>query len=209
MSRLDELVRNGVRVVGADESSLERDIPAEDLAPRASRQPLSFGTPADVTDFAPVYNEAGIAPPGHGYGVDKVADMLENSRLAVLGQEARAAAVLAALEAADVPIHDVIEDALRRDRALEAFREAKRRELEELKARNEARTRAIKEEFETMLRERNTEMASLKQTIEDAVASFAELQTRKRKEEERLQEVTSHLVEGPGGSLPAPGGKAR
>jgi len=41
--------------------------------------------------------------------------MLGSKRLASMGREVKAAAVLAALEAASVPIRDVIKDAVLRD----------------------------------------------------------------------------------------------
>ncbi len=62
--------------------------------------------------------------------------MLESKRLATLGREVKATAVLAALEAAGVPLRDVIQDAVRRDKALDAFEAAKGREIQELHARS-------------------------------------------------------------------------
>ena len=35
-----------------------------------------------MVDFGAVYAEAGIELPPHGYGIDKVAEMLESKRLA-------------------------------------------------------------------------------------------------------------------------------
>ena len=143
--------------------------------------------PADVADFGAVYEEAGIELPLHGYGVDKVGEMLASPRLASLNREVRAAAVLAALEAAQVPPADVIQDAVKRDKALDAFEAAKRRELDELHAGAEARIAAIKEEIETFLREKNAEMEGLKQARETAERAFAD----------------SGRAQAPGGGAPA------
>jgi hypothetical protein len=108
----------------------------------------------------------------------------------------KATAVLAALEAAGVPIKDVIQDAVLRDKALDAFEAAKGRELQELHSRSEARIQAIKEEIETLLREKNAEMEELKKAVEVADQAFLQLQTRKRREEDRLQDVVAHFLEG-------------
>jgi uncharacterized protein YicC (UPF0701 family) len=152
---------------------------------------------ASVQSFEAVYDEAGIELPPHKYGVDKVSEMLESKRLANLGREVKATAVLAALEAAQVPIRDVIQDAVLRDKALDDFEAAKEREVQDLKAKSEARIAAIKDEIEALLRDKNAEIEGLKKAAEEAEQAFADLQTRKRKEEDRLHEVVSHFIEGP------------
>jgi hypothetical protein len=204
MSKIKDFVSKGVRLIVTDTGEgeplpgappRERDIPAEAFdtpPPRATRSAV----PASVEDFLAVYQEAGIELPPHGYGVDKVAEMLESKRLAPLGKEVKATAVLAALEAAQVGVRDVIQDAVRRDGALDAFEAAKEREVQELRERSDARVKTIKEEIERFLREMNAEIEGLKQAGETAGQAFAQLQARKHREEERLFEVVAHFVEG-------------
>jgi hypothetical protein len=204
MSKIKDFVSKGVRLIVTDTGEgeplpgappRERDIPAEAFdtpPPRATRSAV----PASVEDFLAVYQEAGIELPPHGYGVDKVGEMLESKRLAPLGKEVKATAVLAALEAAQVGVRDVIQDAVRRDGALDAFEAAKEREVQELRERSDARVKTIKEEIERFLREKNAEIEGLKQAGETAGQAFAQLQARKHREEERLFEVVAHFVEG-------------
>src|SRR5438093_1797412 len=202
MSKIKEFVSKGVRLIvtdteegGRPDAAREKEIPAEAFEappPRAARS----GVPATVEDFAAVYQEAGIELPAHGYGVDKVGEMLESKRLAPLGKEVKATAVLAALEAAQVSVRDVIQDAVRRDGALDAFEAAKEREVQELRERSDARVKTIKEEIERFLREKNAEIEGLKQAAEAAGQAFGQLQARKHREEERLYEVVAHFIEG-------------
>jgi hypothetical protein len=202
MSKIKEFVSKGVRLIVTDteegarsDAPREREIPAEAFEappPRTARSAV----PATVDDFSAVYQEAGIELPAHGYGVDKVSEMLESKRLAPLGREVKATAVLAALEAAQVGVRDVIQDAVRRDGALDAFEAAKEREVQELRERSEVRVKAIKEEIDRFLREKNAEIEGLKQASDAAAQAFTQLQARKRREEERLFEVVSHFVEG-------------
>jgi hypothetical protein len=205
MGKLTDIVNKGVRLIVTDsdaqqgapaEASREREIPPaafEDVAPpRVARSSVA----ASVDSFEAVYEEAGIQLPAHKYGVDKVAEMLESKRLASLGREVKATAVLAALEAAQVPIRDVIQDAVLRDKALDDFEAAKEAEVRELKAKSEARIGAIKDEIDSLLREKNAEIEGLKKAAEAAEQAFTELQARKRKEEDRLHEVVSHFIEG-------------
>jgi F0F1-type ATP synthase membrane subunit b/b' len=206
MSRLRDLVSKGVRLVVTNTEEGERttsppppprEIPAEEFTlPELDKPgPSPSAVPADVEGFDPVYDEAGIAAPAHGYGVAKAAEMLENKRLASLGREVKATAVLAALEAAGVSIKDVVTDAVRRDGALDAFEAAKERELTELKAASEERIASIRAEIEAFLKDKNAEIEGLKKAVEDASAAFAQLQIRKRREEDRLHDVVAHFVE--------------
>jgi len=205
MGKLTDIVNKGVRLIVTDTAGTappgeplpEREIPPaafEDVAPpRVARSTVA----ASVDSFEAVYDEAGIQLPAHKYGVDKVSEMLESKRLATLGREVKATAVLAALEAAQVPIRDVIQDAVMRDKALDEFEAAKEAEVKDLKAKSEARIAAIKDEIDALLREKNAEIEELKKAAEDAEQAFVELQARKRKEEDRLHEVVSHFIEGP------------
>jgi hypothetical protein len=201
MSKIKDFVSKGVRLIVTDTEGGVRPEAARDkeLAPEAFEaappRGARSGVPATVEDFSAVYQEAGIELPPHGYGVDKVGEMLESKRLAPLGKEVKATAVLAALEAAQVAVRDVIQDAVRRDGALDAFEAAKEREVQELRERSETRVKTMKEEIERFLREKNAEIEGLKQAADAAGQAFAQLLTRKHHEEERLYEVVAHFVE--------------
>ena len=207
MSSLKDLVSRGVRLIVAETPGssaeatptpqpAERDIPASEFEAEPPQPVVQSQVPADVDDFGAVYQEAGIELPLHGYGIDKVAEMLESKRLATLGREVKATAVMAALEAAQVPVREVIQDAVLRDKALDAFEAAKEREVSELRQASESRVEALKAEMDAYLRAKNTEIEQLKQAGDAAAAAFAKLQERKRREEQRLFDVVSHFIEG-------------
>jgi hypothetical protein len=206
MSKLKDLVSRGVRLIvaevpepgeaAAEAPAAEREIPAEAFEAAEPRRITRSEVPADVADFSAVFAEAGIELPAHGYGIDKVAEMLESKRLSTLSREVKASAVLAALEAAGVPLRDVIQDAVKRDKALDAFEAAKGREIQELHARTETRIEEIKAEMDAFLKERNAELERLKAEEEAQNRAFLELQTRKRREEDRLASLVAHFLEG-------------
>jgi len=211
MSRLKDLVSKGVRLVVVDTEQTassseaepdaepgvrEREIPAEAFEAAPPRTVAVSTVPAATEDFGAVYDEAGITLPAHGYGVDKVAEMLESKRLAALAPEVKATAVLAALEAAQVPVREVIQDAVLRDKALDAFEAAKQRELAELRQKCDARIQEIRDELDRILKEKNGEIEELKKATTGAQQAYETLRERKAKEEERLHKVVSHFVEG-------------
>ena len=236
MSKLSELVSKGVRLIVVDPDAAPapepearvpspppppqpsapvgrargRQVPAEVAQAAPPRRVVRSEVAADVQDFAAVYKEAGITLPPHGYGVDRIAEMLQGKRLSTLSREVRATAVLAALEAARVDVQDVIEDGIRRDKALDAFEAAKERELVERKASTETRVVSLRKDLDELLHKINSEIEKLKQESQEAEEAFAQLQIRKRQEEARLHDVVAHFVEGanpistgPGASGPA------
>jgi len=150
---------------------------------------------ADVADFKAVYAEAGITTPAHGYGVDKIAEMLANPRLGSRERDVRASAALAALEAAQVALRDVIDDAVLRHKALAAFEAAKAFELQAVKTRSRARIDALQEQVRVFLAARNGEIDSLNRAVQAARQQLAQLQARKQREEDRLLRVVTHFVE--------------
>jgi hypothetical protein len=217
MGKLSEIVNKGVRLIVSDPDSpppeesdgaapsspppppsMRRSTPAppETIDAAPPRRVTHSDVPAETTDFAAVYQEAGIELPAHGYGIEKVAEMLESKRLAPLAREVRATAVLAAVEAAGAPIRDVIQDAVRRDKALDAFEAAKEHEAQEIRAKNETEIKELNAQIEDMLKKVNAKIEELKAQSEAAARAFTQLQARKRKEEERLHDIVSHFIEG-------------
>ncbi len=208
MGKLSDIVNKGVRLIVTDSAQgppgvsppppPEREIPADELQVEPPRRLERSEVPADVADFAAVYSEAGITLPDHSYGIDKIAEMLENKRLASLGKDARATAVMVALEAAGVPLKDVIQDAVLRDKALDDFEAAKQREVAEVRARNQERIQKLNAEVEALVKKVGAEVEALKLESEQAEKAFGALQERKRKEEQRLHDVVGQFLEGGG-----------
>ena len=205
MSPLKELMSKGIRYIetpGGPASAPETG--SADAFAVASPPALSRSSvPLDVADWSAVYREAGVHPPPHGYGVDRIGEMLETKRFGSLDRETKRKAVLAALDAAGVSVRDVVQDAIARDHALEAFETFKQREVEELRGRTMGRIQTVQQELETVLRDSNAELDRLKRGTEEAVRAFSQFQERKRGEEKRLREFVSHFAKE--GDNPIPG----
>jgi hypothetical protein len=151
--------------------------------------------PADVADFATVYKGASVQAPAHGYGVDRVGDMLAHKSLAGLDKTVRASAVLAALDAAGVAIAEVIHDGLLRYKALVAFEAAKELELHQVRPRNERRVGELKAAVESFQKAKQAEIDALTRESGAAAAALTRLETRQRAEEERFHRTVSLFVE--------------
>jgi hypothetical protein len=206
MSRIADLVARGVHVTASNQAEgAPTEIPADFFEGGDVRPSTRFDSPADVTDFAAVYEEAQVPAPFGGYGVDRMAEILESRRLASLPREVRVAAVMASLEAAGVSLPQVVRDAVLRERALAAFVVAKERDVAALKQRVETRVATLRREIESFVSEKNAEIDGLTRGGDSAGSAFAQLQLRKRQEEERLRQVLSHFVEDSANPVPVGG----
>ena len=201
MSKVRTLVGRGVRLIeptGIADGSSERLV---EILPQAyGAKPPGQGPSklaAPIMDFGEVYRESRIEPPTHGYGIDKIESMLNHPRLVAIRPEQRAAAVLAALEAAGVEFTDVLRDAVLRDHAIERFALAKEAEMQAERLRAEDAVLRARQELDAFVTEKRSEVERLRREIKDAEERFAELQDRRRVEERRILEVSDHLSETP------------
>lgn len=197
MSKVRNLVGRGVRLIeptGLADGSSERLVEVLPQAYDAKLPDLPPSKlPAEIMDFGEVYREARVEAPAHGYGIDKIESMLNHPRLVALRPEQRAAAVLAALEAAGVEFTDVLRDAVVRDQAIERFALAKESEMQAERLRAEDAVIRARQELDTFVTEKRSEVERLRREIKEAEARFAEIQERRRVEERRILEVSDHL----------------
>ena len=92
-----------------------------EIAATISPEP-QFTTPVtDPTSFEEIYKAAEIPEAAKGYSILKVAQMLGSDHIRNLPSDVRKSSILVALDAAGVDIKEVIQDAIRRDRALDTY----------------------------------------------------------------------------------------
>lgn len=83
-----------------------------------------------------------------GYGIHKVVDMLNSDRIRDLSPDAKRASVLMALDAAGTSSDDLLNDALRRQSALDSYEVAQRKQVEDFEVRKNAENARIEAELE-------------------------------------------------------------
>ncbi len=183
---------------------------AEELVPEASdTPPTTLATPpVPSAEMSVVYESAKIAPPAHGYTVLKVAEMLHSEHIRALPAEVRRKSVLVALDAAGVTVEEIVEDAVRRDRALDTYERVLQQHVDKLVEATTADNRALEDEVAKRAAELR---AQIDENTRRAAAGQAELQAwrqRKQHEEALIAEAVGHFVsENPvtrSASAPAP-----
>ena len=186
-------------VPGASEAAAAPNIPTWKKPTTEASSVIGSTIPADVADFAIVYKGAGVSAPAHGYGIDRVAQMLAHKSLAGLDRSVKSSAVLAALDAAGVRVQEVLHDGLLRYKALVAFEAAKELEALATRPRNERRSEELKEAMASFQQKKSAEIDALTKETAGAVASLQRLKSRQRAEEDRFHRTVSLFVE----ALPA------
>ena len=152
----------------------------------------------DIPDFVAVYKAAGIQDPAHGYTANKVLEILSSPDLANLDSRAKAAALAGFLRmnpTGPVPIGDVVQDAVRRDQALDRFEDFLRTKLKARSEEKEKENARLQAEIDELLRKNREAMEANRRALEDEEARLAQWQLTKKAEERRLFEAVSPFVE--------------
>ena len=114
-------------------------------APAAEAAP---GPRAELLSYEDIYHAAGIMSPRSGYGIHKVVEMLNSERLRDLSNDVKCASVLMALDAAGTSVDEVLQDANRRQQALNSYEAGKKKQLEDFEASISGENAQIEAEME-------------------------------------------------------------
>jgi len=167
--------------------------PAKKAPVHSAREVPTFQV--DLSPMEDIYRAAGIMVPRKGYTINKVVEMLNSEHIRGLSKDMKRVALLMALDAAGVPIGEVLRDAkLRRD-ALDSHEAQQRKQVEAEWARKEQENIQIQAELESV---RAHYMARISRNL-DGVArekeTFESWVTLKRQECQSMAEAAELCVE--------------
>lgn len=196
MGKTIELVRAAMLMSGTESvKRLFEDDPEGVLEAVRSQTNSWADFPVEIDDFLPLYRAAGALAPEHGYGVDKALAVLDSHHLAPLSQEQKAAALLAIIETAGASLGDVAKEALARDHCLDSFEAARRKEVEEARAKSQASIQEIQKDIVSAMKEKRSEIEALRRLPEEATAQLSTLQRVVVGEDERLRRVQTAVLD--------------
>jgi hypothetical protein len=104
----------------------------------------------ELSSMEEIYRAAGIMIPRKGYSVRKVVDMLNSEHMSGLSKEMKRVALLMALDAASVPVDEVLQDAKIRLQALDVYEAAQQKQVEAEWARKAEEVLQIQAELESI-----------------------------------------------------------
>ena len=134
--------------------------------------------------------------------------MLHSEHIRNLPRDVKRSSVLVALEASGAPIQEVIEDAVKRDRALDTFERVQQKRLDELEARKAQENQQIQAEMDRIVAEHRARIQANNDEVAREKERFFAWRLKKQEEEQKISDAVSYFVtENPittGGSAAAP-----
>jgi hypothetical protein len=165
---------------------------AEDLVPAI--EPAGLSAPAAAVDLNEVYDAAKIAAPAHGYTVLKVADMLQSEHIRTLPTDVKRKSVMVALDAAGVKVTDIVEDAVKRDRALDTYERVLQKSLEARAAEVAAENTRLEDEIAKQVAGLRARIDENTRALAAEQQEFGAWQERKRQEESTIADAVGYFV---------------
>lgn len=157
------------------------------------KSPAAAGNLAEQP-FEAIYRDAGLGD--SPCSVDDLAKLLENPAVVNQPLNVKVIAVNLALTAKGVSQEVPIADAVRRDRALDAFQAMLDERARATEQRNSAQVQQLAQEVEEFLKRKQAEMDALRAEISEVKRQSLEFSVRREAEEQRLANLISPFLEG-------------
>jgi hypothetical protein len=165
-----------------------------EIASTVAMEP-KFTTPvSDPTSFDEIYKAAEIPPAPQGYSILKISQMLESEHIRNLPSDVKRSSVLVALDAAGVDIKDVVQDAVRRDRALDGYERVQQRAAEELEAHKTKDNSDIQAQIDKYVTEQRAKIQSNNEEVSREKERFTGWRLKKQQEEKKIAEAVGYFV---------------
>jgi hypothetical protein len=152
----------------------------------------------DVPDFPAIYKAAGVSDPVHGYSAYKVLEIFASPGFASLDTRAKAAALAGFLNmnpTGPVPVTDIVQDAVRRDQALDKFEEFLRGKIASRSEQIDQENAQLQAEIDEVTRRNREKMEANRVALENEQARLSRWLVLKRAEERKLFDAVNPFVE--------------
>ena len=174
-------------------SDLVANEPAPKIAPPPAA-PASAKVNLAEEPFEEIYKAAGL--PASQCSVDDLAKLLENPMVANQPTNIKVVAVNLTLSAKNLTTEEPIADALRRDRALDAYQAMLAERVVTIEQRNAAKLQQISQEVEEYLKRKQAEMDALKAEVATVKTQSVEFAIRREIEEKRMADLITPFLDG-------------
>lgn len=170
------------------------DAPVETVIPAKAQIPVDPGLPLQTIQtpgIPEVYVQAGVRIPAHGFSILKIADMLSSVHIKDLTPDAKRAAILLALEASNIQLNEVIEDASRRERVLNDYEARQQQIFQNYKNGKQQHSQQTQAEIERLIEQLKALIQANEKEVSSEKARLDEWRTKKREEERRIKAAAS------------------
>jgi hypothetical protein len=165
-----------------------------EIAAGLNAEPQFTKPVSQPNSFEEIYRAAEIPEAPHGYSILRVAQMMESEHIRSLPSDVKRSSVLVGLEAAEVNIKDVIQDAIYRDRALDGYERVQQRALEELENGKTAENAKIQAEIDRYVTEQRAKIQENNEAITREKERVTGWRLKKQQEEKKIAETVGYFV---------------
>jgi hypothetical protein len=165
-----------------------------EIASGIAVEPKFTSPVSDPTSFDEIYKAAEIPPAPQGYSILKVSQMLESEHIRNLPSDVKRSSVLVALDAAGVDIKEVIQDAVRRDRALDTYERVQQRSLDELEAQKTKENTEIQAQIDRYVTEERAKIQSNNEEVSREKERLTGWRLKKQQAEKKIAETVGYFV---------------
>ena len=144
--------------------------------------------------FEEIYQAAEIPAAPQGYSIMKVAEMLQSEHIRSMPTDVKRSTILVALDAAGVDIKDVIQDAVRRDKALDGYERVQERAITDLEARKNQENAQIQAELDKYVAEQRAKIQSNNDDVTKEKERFFGWRLKKQQEEKKISDAVAPFV---------------
>jgi len=176
--------------------------PAKPTQTRAAEETetgrISFPTPAlnsgrikspdTLRGFEEIYKAAPAQPPRMLYGILKVAEMLNSPHLAGMSHETKRCSVMMAIETAGIPVEDLLQDAMVRQRALNDYEVAEEQRLKQFENAIDSENSQLQTELERLTAHY---MARIQRNIDEVAANQDRFRAWQKRKNQELQHISA------------------
>jgi hypothetical protein len=165
-----------------------------EIASSIAAEPKFTSPISDPTSFDEIYKAAEIPPAPQGYSILKISQMLESEHIRNLPSDVKRSSVLVALDAAGVDIKDIIQDAVRRDRALDTYERVQQRSAQELEARKTKENSEIQAQIDQYVTQQRAKIQSNNDEVSREKERFTGWRLKKQQEEKKIAEAVGYFT---------------
>jgi hypothetical protein len=164
------------------------------IASGVSAEPKFTSPVTNASSFDEIYQAAEIPAAPQGYSIMKVAEMLQSEHIRSMTTDVKRSTILVALDAAGVDIKDVIQDAVRRDKALDGYERVQERAIADLESRKNQENAQIQAELDKYVSEQRTKIQKNNDEVTQEKERFFGWRLKKQQEEKKISDAVAPFV---------------
>jgi hypothetical protein len=182
----------GSAAEGSGSSSAAQTV--ADIASSIAVEPKFTSPVSNPTSFDEIYKAAEIPPAPQGYSIIKIAEMLQSEHIRSMPTDVRRSSVLVALDAAGVDIKDVIQDAVRRDRALDTYERVQEKAVTQMEAQKTQENTQIQADIDKYVAEQRAKIQANNDQVTQEKERFFGWRLKKQQEEKKISDAVAPFV---------------